>query len=174
MHIISGTAPGVLHLPGAPQLSNKAKQRLRWMDYYEEHGRDVRGACSHFYIDRQKFYRWKKRYDPYNLKTLEDRSQRPRHLRQPTASPELVEAVLKLREEYPRWGKDKLVVLLHKQGYQVSTSMVGRTIKRLKERGILREPIPNHISAESGPEHVLTPRESPKNTWLRHRATLSR
>jgi len=101
----------------------------------------------HFGISPQTFYRWKRRYDPFNLKTLEGRTHRPRHLRQPTASPELINAVLKLREEYPRWGKDKLVVLLHKEGYQVSTSMVGRIIKRLKEKGILREPIPNHISA---------------------------
>ena len=147
MHIISGTAPGVLHLPRAPGLSERARQRLKWMDYYEKHGRDVRDTCSYFYIDRQKFYRWKKRYDPQNLKSLEDRSKRPKHVRQSSASPELVEAVLKLREEYPRWGKDKLVVLLHKQGYKVSTSMVGRIITRLKERGVLREPVPNHISA---------------------------
>jgi transposase InsO family protein len=55
--------------------------------------------------------------------------------------------VLKLREEYPRWGKDKLVVLLHEEGYQVSTSMVGRIIRRLKDRGVLREPVRNHVSA---------------------------
>ena len=60
---------------------------------------------------------------------------------------ELVETVLKLRETYPRWGKDKLVVLLHKEGYQVSTSMVGRIIRRLKGHGVLKEPVPNHISA---------------------------
>jgi len=58
-----------------------------------------------------------------------------------------VTAVLKLREEYPRWGKDKLVVLLHGEGFQVSTSMVGRTMRRLKDRGILREPIRNCVSA---------------------------
>ena len=71
----------------------------------------------------------------------------PKHLRQPTAPPELVAAVLRLREEYPCWGKDKLVVLLHEQGYQVSTSMVGRIIRRLKNRGVLKEPIRNHVSA---------------------------
>ena len=55
--------------------------------------------------------------------------------------------MLKLREEYPRWGKDKLVILLREEGWQVSTSMVGRIIGYLKERGVLREPVPNHISA---------------------------
>ena len=59
---------------------------------------------------------------------------------------ELVEAVLKLRETYPRWGKDKLVVLLHREGFDCPASMVGRILHKLKERGVLREPMANHIS----------------------------
>jgi transposase InsO family protein len=59
----------------------------------------------------------------------------------------LVGAVLKLREEYPRWGKDKLAVLLAGRGFETSVSMVGRIMRRLKDRGILVEPVPNHISA---------------------------
>ena len=54
---------------------------------------------------------------------------------------ELVEAVLKLRETYPRWGKDKLVVLLHREGFDCSASVVGRILHKLKERGVLREPV---------------------------------
>jgi hypothetical protein len=42
------------------------------------------------------------------LTTLESRSRRPRRLRQPSWSAALEQAVLKLRREYPRWGKDKL------------------------------------------------------------------
>ena len=60
---------------------------------------------------------------------------------------ELVEAVLKLRETYPRWGKDKLVVLLHREGFDCSASIVGRMLHKLKERGVLREPMSNHLSA---------------------------
>jgi putative transposase len=58
----------------------------------------------------------------------------------------LVMAVQGLREEYPRWGKDKLVVLLHREGFTVSTSTVGRIISRLKARGVLKEPERNHVS----------------------------
>src|SRR3989304_5892341 len=70
---------------------------------------------------------------------------------QATWSPELAEAVLRLREEYPRWGKDKLVVLLRQQGWQVSTSMVGRILRRLKERGVLVE----------GPRTAISTRRRP-------------
>jgi putative transposase len=59
----------------------------------------------------------------------------------------LAEAVLRLREEYPRWGKDKLVILLHREGFTSSASTAGRILKKLKERGVLKEPLPNHISA---------------------------
>ncbi|MDD5510340.1 MAG: hypothetical protein PHI12_06005 [Dehalococcoidales bacterium] len=55
--------------------------------------------------------------------------------------------MLGLREEYPRWGKDKLVVLLRCEEFACSASTVGRISHKLKERGILKEPIPNHISA---------------------------
>ena len=109
MQIISGTAPGVLRLAQIPELCKQARQRLRWMDYYHQHGEKARLTCRHFDISPQTFYRWKRRYDPHNLKTLEDRSRRPRHLRKPTWSPELAQATLKLREQYPRWGKDGVV-----------------------------------------------------------------
>lgn len=59
----------------------------------------------------------------------------------------MIEAVLKLREENPRWGKNKLSELLHEQGVLISASMVGRIMRRLKDRGVLKEPVPNYVSA---------------------------
>src|SRR4030067_230132 len=97
------------------------------------------------------FYRWRRRYAPHNLRTLEARSRRPRRLRQPSWSPELAQAVLRLREEYPRWGKDKLLVLLRREGWSVSTSMVGRILRRLREQGVLIEPPRQRVSARKRP-----------------------
>ncbi len=56
-------------------------------------------------------------------------------------------AVQKLREGYPRWGKDKIKVLLEKEGIGISVSMVGRILLYLKMRGVLREPVVNSISS---------------------------
>ncbi len=135
-------------LPGAAtivrrlvELSREAKARLKWMDYYFSHGRNARLTCRHFGISPQTFYRWLRRYDPKNLKTLESRSSRPKRCRKPEYTWQLVEAVRKLRMEYPRWGKDKLVVLLRRQGYETSASTVGRILTRLKARGALVEPV---------------------------------
>jgi len=148
MRIISRVVPGASRLARFQvELSKKARQRLKWFDYYNSRGHNARLTCRHFDISPQTFYRWKRRYNAKHPAALEDRSHRPKHLRQPTYSVELVEAVLKLREEYPRWGKDKLTVLLHGEGFDCSVSTVGRILHKLKERGVLKEPIPNHISA---------------------------
>jgi transposase InsO family protein len=64
------------------------------------------------------------------------------NVRQPTWTVEAEDRVLRLREQYPRWGKDKLVVLLGREGIGLSTSMVGRILKRLKDTGRLIEPLP--------------------------------
>lgn len=127
----------------AIDISQKARQRLRWFDYYRAHEGNAALTCRYFGISRQTFYRWKRRYDPHNLKSLEDGSHRPHRRRQPTWSPPLAERVLALRRQYPRWGKDKLVVLLGREGRVVSTSMVGRILTRLKQRGVLVEPRAN-------------------------------
>ena len=95
---------------------------------------------------KEIFYRWKGRYNSRDLRSLEERSHRPRRLRKPTWSRELALAVLHLREQYPRWGKDKLVVRIRDRGWQVSTSMVGRILSSLKARGVLREPLRSTIS----------------------------
>ena len=133
------------------------------MDWYHVHGGNARATCRHFSISPDTFYRWLRRYNPHRLSTLEDRSHKPSHVRQPTWDSELEEKVLRLREQYPRWGKDKLAVMLGRDGIEVSTSMVGRIITRLKERGILKEPPVNGISARKRP--LLRPyaRRKPKD-----------
>jgi len=135
------------------------------MDYYEVHGYNAALTCRHFGISRQSFYRWRRRYDRWWLGSLEEGSHRPRRLRQPTWSRELALAVLHLREQYPRWGKDKLVVLLRGRGWGVSTSMVGRILTHLKARGVLREPPRSGISTRKRlwrrPYAVRKPKDYP-------------
>ena len=147
MKIKSGVLSGFSRLARIEELSREASKRLKWFDYYYTHGRNARLTCRYFGISPQTFYRWKRRYDSKRLDSLEDRSHKPKRLRQPTWSSEMAGEVLRLREEYPRWGKDKLSELLGERGCHVSASMVGRILRRLKERGALKEPLPNHISA---------------------------
>jgi hypothetical protein len=121
------------------ELGRAARVRLTWMDYYCT-TENVALTCRHFGISRQIFYRWQRCYDPLDLTTLEDHSHRPRWLRQPTWSFPLEEKVLTLRLQFPRWGKDKLAVLLRCQQIAISTSMLGRILLHLQRLGRLVEP----------------------------------
>ncbi len=147
MRIVNGTVSRAKALGKYRELSREGKRRLAWFDHYKGHGLNASLTCRYYGISRQTFYKWKGRYDPRRLESLEERSHRPRRVRQPTWSRELAQAVLEMREERPRWGKDKLVVLLREKGWRVSTSMVGRILKALKDRGELRELPVNGVSA---------------------------
>src|SRR5712675_3213300 len=122
------------------RLSRGAQTRLQWMLFYFFNGRNGVRTCRHFGISRQTFYRWKRRFDRHDLTTLEEHSHRQRQVRQPTWTAKLAERILALRQQYPRWGKDKLVVLLRREECIASTSMVGRILVDLKRRGALHEP----------------------------------
>jgi transposase InsO family protein len=163
MKIITPILTGSSRLRRIADLSREACKRLKWFDYYYSHGRNARLTCRHYDISPQTFYRWKGRYDADHLETLEDRPHRPRRVRQPTYSVELVQAVVRLREKHPRWGKDKLVILLEREGYHVSASTVGRILCYAKRRGILKEPIPNCVSARKRPRKRSYATRKPKD-----------
>lgn len=147
MYLQATTTYGTL-IPGSEYIRSLVRQgtitkaaakRLQWFDYYERCG-NARKTCRYFGISAQTFYRWKARFDPYNLKTLEEESRRPHMVRQPETSVRVIERIMALREEHPRWSRDKLAVLLEREGIKVSGSTVGRVMARLKARGLLVEP----------------------------------
>jgi putative transposase len=155
-------------LPAPPTLSREAKKRLAWFDYARTHS--VSQTCRHFGIARSLFYYWAPRYVPRDLARLEPRSSRPRHARQRQWSATQVEAVRQAREQYPRWGKQKLAVVLARQGLRLCVSTVGRILTDLKRRGLLVEPrrmraTPHarhhHPHAQRKPQGVALPREAP-------------
>lgn len=155
MQIRKGKPPGSGRLAGiGVELSRGARVRLAWMDFYGGCG-NVAHTGRHFGISRQTFYRWQRRYDQYDLTSLEERSHRPRQCRQPTWPFSFEEKVLGLRLQFPRWGKDKLAVLLRRQKVAISVSMVGRILRRLKQQGRLVEP---PRSGVPGSRRALRPR----------------
>lgn len=148
MRMVSGVTSNMLRVAKnpPPALSREAKQRLKTIEYYEAHDHKVTLTCCRFGIARPTFYRWLGRYDPRDLRTLENRKSVPKKRRRPTWSLEDVLAVKAIREEYPRWGKDKLAAVLRRGGGTLSTSMVGRILKHLKATGQLVEPPREGIS----------------------------
>jgi len=124
----------------APDLSPRARARLLMLDWHRAHGGNVSLTARHFGFSRPTVYRWLRRFEGHRLETLEDRRPVPRRRRRPSWAVEEAEAVARLRQIYPRWGKAKLAVLLRREGIPLSVSMVGRILRSLRRRGALPEP----------------------------------
>lgn len=143
-------------------LPKEAHRRLKWFDWHAKHGENVSLTCRHFGISRQTFYRWQKRFDSQNLRSLGDRSSRPKRTRKRSWTTEEVLAVRKLREKFPFWGKAKLAVLLLKQGISMAVSRVGRILAYLKRSGQLKEPLRRTSARQrrwQRPHAIRKPRE---------------
>lgn len=148
-----------LRVPGGPRLKSSAIPRARYLRFlstaapspaalhrydvvrwYEEHGRGVRLTARHFGHSPDTVSRWVHAFAARGMRGLENQSRRPKQVRRPTTPPEQVARIKELREQYPRWGRAKLRVLLLREGLDVSAKTIDRTIARLRARGLLHEP----------------------------------
>ncbi len=115
------------------QLSRQASQRLERMIWYEAHGRNASLTCRRFGISRKVFYGWRGRFDPANLRTLEDRSRAPHRKRRRTITPLQEEHIVALRRQFIRYGKEKLA-LRYREAYgePISAWKVQKTIEKYR------------------------------------------
>ncbi len=128
----------VRRLPNAPVLDPETEYRLRCVEHAQRHG--VADAARVFRRSRATIYRWLKRYDPTDLRSLRPRSRRPRRTRRQQWTPAQEQAVLEARRQHPRYGKAKLRVLLRAQEIVLSESTIGRILASLTRRRLLIEP----------------------------------
>ncbi len=151
-----------------PELSPDALRRLRMIDWHLANAANVSKTCRHFTISRQTLYRWLERYNPKDLRSLEDRSSRPRRCKQATWTKDEVLAVKAMRERFPASGKLKLAVLLSRQGLHLSVSRVGRILAYLKRTRQLIEPLRRFSAWRGDSGSVSTPhanREATKQSF---------
>lgn len=95
--------------PKAPRLAPTGRglsgRLLSCWQALRQQGLSSQKASQVLVFPRSTLYRWQKRLREKGPQGLEEKSRRPRHKRQPTWSPHLAQAVLRLREQFPRWGK---------------------------------------------------------------------
>jgi putative transposase len=120
------------------ELTEKERNKLRAVLLLQQ-TRQPLMVCNLFGISKATLYRWQGSVDLKDPATLKEKSRRPKRLRKPLWEHEQILAVRDLRNQYPRWGKDKLTPLLRQQGIMLSASTVGRILSYLKGRGELRE-----------------------------------
>jgi transposase InsO family protein len=104
----------------------------RWMKA-RHNGLTAAKAAEIVGVPLSTLYRWTKQQAP--------QSRKPHTVRKTTWTSALVQAVERLRLDFPMWGKDKLAPLLRKEGFHVSVSTVGRILAQLVKRGVV-DPVP--------------------------------
>ena len=90
-------------------LSSKAKEKLEWIIFYSTVGKgNVKSTASYFGVTRKTLYKWLKRFDERNLKSLEEKSKAPIRKREWEVTGEDEKRVVSLRKAHLKWGKKKL------------------------------------------------------------------
>lgn len=122
----------------AGKLTERAKYKLKILDWHRLHGNNASLTARHFGIARMTLYRWIRQFKLYGIIGLNEQSRKPQNVRKPTTSWETIIQIVQLRKQYPAWSKYKLNALLKKEGIEVSASTVGRVLKR---RGLINQKI---------------------------------
>jgi len=131
-------------LPGAKTilrisvgLSDTAKQRSKWIDWYFAHGKNKRLTARHFGLSPNTIYKWLKRYNRRNLKSLNSYSTKPRRYRQSILPVYTLQLIKQLRRDDMGLSKYKLAIILQRD-YQIklSPSTIGRILSKL---GLINE-----------------------------------
>jgi putative transposase len=90
-------------------ISSSARLRLEWMIFYDTVGkRNGTTTAKHFGIARQIFVKWKSRFNPHDLTSLEDHSKAPIQKRVWTVTEAEECNIIFLRKKHMKWGKKKL------------------------------------------------------------------
>jgi transposase len=109
-----------------PHLKFKEKLILLEMAAF---AKNVSAACEYMGVSRKTYYQIKRAYDEGGVETLAPKLRRVPNLK--NRVPEHVEeAVLKLSQEHPTFGKKKISRILKEQGIKIAPN----TVKAVWER----------------------------------------
>jgi len=114
------------------RLSPGGRERLEWMIFYYTVGnRSARGTASYFGIAPKTFHKWKGRFNPKRIQSLEELSRAPKKKRTWQVSPTEESRVRTLREKHIKYGKRKLKVLYQEEySEEISTWKIERVVRK--------------------------------------------
>jgi len=112
------------------KLTEKAKQRIKILDWHKSHGKNISLTARHFGIGRMTLHRWLVRFKKLGVIGLNELSTKPKNVRHPATAWPIVSRIVELRKQYPAWSKHKLAAILKRENLFVSESTVGRILKR--------------------------------------------
>lgn len=119
----------------AASLSKDALKRLTWIDWYFSHAGNAELTCRHFGISKSVFYRWKNRFSPKNLQSLEfdTKTRRPKKVRETTMPLSVKKRIYDIRLQDPEKSKYEIQEELRREGIKVGQSAIQNFINRNKE-----------------------------------------
>ncbi len=116
-------------------VSDAAKQRLEWLIFYYSIGQqNATKTAGYFGVSTKTFHKWKTRFNPRVIQSLEEESRAPIKRRTWEVTRRQEQRIIKLRNQSKRkWGKAKLK-MLYQQQYKVdiSTWKIERVVRKHK------------------------------------------
>ena len=139
MTIYGHILPGALRIARlaerAGHLTERARYKLKILDWHRNHGQNVSLTARHFGITRKPLREWLERLKRDGPAGLNEKSKAPKRTRSPTTSSEVIFQIIKIRKSYPAWSKYKIRTILERDhALRTSASNVGRILKR---RGLI-------------------------------------
>lgn len=117
------------------RLSKDAQKRLLWFDFYFSHKENASLTCRYFGISRDTFYRWKRRFNPRQLQTLEDDTgtRRPHSVRKMSTPLAIQQQIYHIRLEDVEKSKYEIQAELKEKGVYVGYNTIQKVINRNPE-----------------------------------------
>lgn len=116
-------------------LSKDALKRLVWIDWYFTHGKNAELTCRHFGISKSVFYRWKNRFNPKNLQTMEfdAKTRRPHKVREMTTPLWIQQKIYNIRLLDLEKSKYEIQAELKEEGIVIGRKCIQKVINRNSE-----------------------------------------
>ena len=123
--------------PRMEKISEIAEHRLKILKFWEKHG--LQAALDAFEISRRSLYDYRRRLKNYGVLGLNDKSKRPKRLRQSNWDSRIIGKIENLRKQLPNIGKEQLHLLLTPfcQSLDLacpSVSTIGRMIAKVPDK----------------------------------------
>ena len=105
------------------------------MDWYFAHSKNAEATCRHFSISKSVFYRWKSRFDPRDLQTLEFNTKlcTPHHLREMSTPHWILKKIYDIRFSDLEKSKYEIHEELLREGISVCHDTIQKVINRHSE-----------------------------------------
>ena len=136
-------------------------ERMRFITLVNESEETFAELCERFSISRKTGYKWVKRYEERGVVGLEERGSAAHSCPHRTAG-DVLDRIIELRKEHPKWGPKKLRARLVTLGIEAvpAASTIGDA---LKKHGLIR-PRRRRVHPPMHPQPIVAT-EHPNDTW---------